>query len=104
MEMFGTKPSESAIKAAKLFKEDGVKFILELGVGQGRDTMFFAEFGFMVYALDYSDKGAQAIEEKAKALGLSDKVVTIKHDMREELPFESQFFDACYSHMFFAWP
>jgi len=100
-EMFGTKPSESAIKAAELFKESGVKAILELGAGQGRDTMFFAECGFMVYALDYSDKGVQAIEEKAKALGLSDKVVAIKHDMREALPFEDNFFDACYSHMFF---
>ena len=38
-EMFGEEPSEPALKAAELFKNEGKINILELGGGQGRDTM-----------------------------------------------------------------
>jgi len=100
-DMFGLVPSYSAIKAVELFKSEGVKNILELGGGQGRDTIFFAQNGFNVYVLEYSDKGIQAIKDKAQSLGLSQFITAIQHDAREKLPFDNQVFDACYSHMFF---
>jgi SAM-dependent methyltransferase len=34
-------------------------------------------------------------------MGLSDLIVTLKHDVREPLPFENETFDACYSHMLY---
>jgi len=40
--MFGVSPSAAAIKSAETFKKEGVTNILELGAGQGRDTLFFA--------------------------------------------------------------
>jgi cyclopropane fatty-acyl-phospholipid synthase-like methyltransferase len=52
-EMFGEAPSEAARKAAELFTHEGVRTILELGGGQGRDTLFFAHQGFHVSVLDY---------------------------------------------------
>ena len=100
-EMFGTEPSEAAKKAAKTFKKEGKIRILELGGGQGRDALFFAQNGFNVYVLDYSDTGIKEIEKKAHALGLSQNITAIRHDAREPLPFDNAFFDACYSHMFF---
>jgi len=42
-EMFGKEPSVAAIGAAKIFKENNLEKILELGSGQGRDTLFFCK-------------------------------------------------------------
>ena len=100
-EMFGEEPSEPARKAVELFQEEGKNKILELGAGQGRDTLFFARNGFQVYALDYSETGVQTIREKAQAQGLAQTVATMRHDVRQPLPFEAGSFDACYSHMLF---
>ncbi len=45
-EMFGLDPSKPAIEAARQFEHEGRRKILELGSGQGRDTLFFAGRGF----------------------------------------------------------
>jgi len=100
-EMFGPAPSDPARKAVEIFKKEGKKEILELGCGQGRDTLFFAQNGFKVYALDYSQTGLEAINEKAQDLGLLDLIATRVHDIRNPLPFVEEVFDACYSHMLF---
>lgn len=100
-DMFGKNPSYPARKAVEMFTNEGAKRILELGSGQGRDTLFFARHGFQVYALDYSDEGLDAIQRKAEALGLSVSVITIRHDVRQRLPFDDNSLDGCYSHMLY---
>lgn len=100
-EMFGEEPSEPAKKVAGLFRKEGMTKILELGAGQGRDTLFFARNGFHVYALDYSETGVETIREKALAQGLSHAITAMRHDVRQPLPFDDSAFDACYSHMLF---
>jgi SAM-dependent methyltransferase len=100
-EIFGAEPSDPARKAAELFKQEGKTKVLELGSGQGRDTLFFARNGFKVYALDYSNQGIEAINEKAHELGLSHLIITKVHDVRNPLPFDNETFDASYSHMLF---
>lgn len=99
--MFGEEPSEPGKKAADLFRARGNRTILELGAGQGRDTLFFARSGFLVQALDYSEAGVAAIREKSKALGLSGLITPLRHDVRQRLPFADGSIDACYSHMLF---
>ncbi len=100
-EMFGELQSSSASKATEIFKEEGVMELLELGGGQGRDTMFFAQNGFHVQVLDYSQSGVEAITEKADSQGLSNLVTAKAHDIRNPLPFKNETFDACYSHMLY---
>jgi len=100
-DMFGEGPSDSAQKAAELFKKEGKAKILELGGGQGRDTIFFAQSGFRVYVLDYCEGAVEAITQKAQALGLSQSITAMCHDVRNPLPFDEQSFDACYSHMLY---
>ncbi|WP_292470708.1 class I SAM-dependent methyltransferase [Methanolobus sp.] len=101
---FGEKPSSPALWAAETFKEEGKIKILELGAGQGRDTLFFVQNGFQVYSLDYSKKGIQVIEQKVRENGLSEHVTTLQHDVRKPLPFVNESFDACYSHMLYCMP
>jgi len=98
-DMFGKGYSESARKAKEVFKKAGVKKILELGGGQGRDTIFFSQNGFQVYVLDYSETGIEIITEKVRVMGLSESVIAKCHDVRAPLPFEDASFDGCYSHM-----
>ncbi len=100
-EMFGVEPSEPALKAAELFKRAGKTNLLELGGGQGRDTLFFAREGFHVTVLDYSQAAIEAITAKVDAAGVADRIIALLHDVREPLPFDNNVFDCCYSHMLF---
>lgn len=97
-EMFGKEESETADKALEVFQRENVKRILELGGGQGRDTIFFARNGLYVDVLDYSETGVGAIDETADKAGLKDLIAPRCHDMRRGLPYEDGSFDACYAH------
>ena len=98
-DMYGLEPSESALAAAAVFGDNDVSEILELGAGQGRDTLFLASDGAAVTALDYTDTAFTTIGAKAVEQGATVSCVT--HDVREALPFPDETFDACYSHMLF---
>jgi SAM-dependent methyltransferase len=100
-EMFGSEPSHPARVAAELFGKEGKTAILELGGGQGRDTLFFARAGFHVHVLDYSNSAVDAIAEKARQTGLAGSVAALRHDVRDPLPFDDESFDGCYSHMLY---
>lgn len=101
-EMFGLAPSYPAHYATALFQEKGVSKLLELGAGQGRDTLFFAQSGLHVSALDYTQKGLNAIAKRAETLKLP--LSLFQHDVRQPLPFEDASFDACFSHMLYCMP
>lgn len=98
-DFFGSEPSELAVSALKAFRDRGMKTVLELGCGQGRDTWYFATQGLDVTALDYSEAGICQMRERAMDSGV--KVALEVHDARKPLPFPNGSFDAIYSHMFF---
>ena len=100
-EMFGLEPSKSAVKALKSFQDNGIKNIIELGAGLGRDTLFFAKNFINVVALDYSRESIKSITKKSKKLNLSDFIKTEVFNVREKFPFEDNSIDACYSHMLY---
>ena len=99
--MFGLEPSLAAKKALNIFKENKYSKIVELGAGLGRDTIYFGKNSVDVTALDYSENGIKVINEKIKKENLKSSISTLQFDIREELPFESNSFDACYSHMLY---
>ncbi len=100
-DFFGVEPSEFGLQAASLFEREGLKKIVELGAGQGRDTFLFLQKGFKVTALDYAETALLQLKEKAKALGVDECLIVTVNDAREGLPFPDQSFDGCFSHMFF---
>ncbi len=99
-DMFGAA-SDTARYAAGIFKKENRKRVLELGAGQGRDTIFLAQNGFEIYALDYSESGLKEIMRRIQALGFRESVKVLRHDVRNPLPFDDETFDACYSHMLY---
>jgi len=100
-EMYGNEPSEAAVAAADLFAAARATTVLELGAGQGRDTLYLARRGFRVLALDYAPEGLDAIEAKAGAAGIADQVTVEIHDVRRRLPFADDSVDVSFSHMLF---
>ena len=100
-ERFGLEPSLPAKKALNIFKENNCSKIVELGAGLGRDSIYFGKNSINVTALDYSENGIKVINEKIKKENLTSSISALKFDIREDLPFESNSVDACYSHMLY---
>ncbi len=96
---FGEEPSEFSVAAVAIFSREGMQIVLELGCGQGRDTLLFAREGFEVTALDYSGEALGILAARADEIGVSPHVARRVFDVRVALPFPDGSFDACYSHM-----
>ena len=100
-EMFGFEPSFSAKKALETFKKNNITNIIELGAGLGRDTIFFAQNGIYVHAIDYSLSATNIIKKRSKENNLDALVKVENYDIRKKLNFDNENFQACYSHMLF---
>jgi SAM-dependent methyltransferase len=100
-DMYGTEPSAPGLAAAEAFAAAGHPSVLELGAGQGRDTLYLARQGLHVTALDIAPGTVETISAKARAAGLASLVSVARHDMREPLPLPDDSIDASYSHMLF---
>lgn len=100
-EFFGSEPSELGQRALQVFKQRGMRKILELGCGQGRDTWLFLQNGLNVTALDYSETGVCYMRDRSKERGLDRNFVIEVQDVRKGIPLPDGAFDAIFSHMFF---
>jgi len=100
-EMFGFEPSYSAKKALETFKKNNITNIIELGAGLGRDTIFFAQNGIYVHAIDYSLSATNIIKKRSKENNLDDLIKVENYDIRKKLNCDNENFQACYSHMLF---
>jgi SAM-dependent methyltransferase len=96
---FGDDPSNFGLECYKEFKKHGVKKILELGCGQGRDTIFFASNDLDVVAIDSSQVAIDVLSKITFEKNLPLKAMV--HNASEGIPFDNSYFDAVYSHMFF---
>ena len=99
--MFGFEPSYSAKKALDLFKKNNITNIIELGAGLGRDTIFFAQNGIYVHAIDYSLSATNIIKKRSKENNLDALIKVENYDIRKKLNCDNENFQACYSHMLF---
>ena len=100
-EMFGFEPSYSAKKALETFKKNNITNIIELGAGLGRDTIFFAQNGIYVHAIDYSLSATNIIKKRSKENNLEALIRVENYDIRKKLNCDNENFQACYSHMLF---
>ena len=99
--MFGLEPSFPAKKALDIFRENKLSNVIELGAGLGRDSIYLGKNSINLTALDYSENGLKILDQKIKNENLSSSISTLKFDIRDNLPFENNSIDACYSHMLY---
>ncbi|NLB88983.1 MAG: helix-turn-helix domain-containing protein [Syntrophomonadaceae bacterium] len=78
---WGLEHSDLAEKIIKVMKDElkSNKTLLDIGSGEGRDAIYFAENGFAVDALEISLPGIEKIKKFSSAKGLS--INTIHADM-----------------------
>ena len=95
---FGIGPTKLAKKAESFLHESKVEKILELGCGQGRDAIHFAQLGYEVNALDISPKAIKSIEKIKTELDLTILQPQV-HDITKLLPFSEEYFDFIYSNL-----
>lgn len=100
-DFLGADASESGRAALERFAANGIRDVVELGAGQGRDTLLFAGAGMQVTALDYAEDGLEQIARKADAGGVGAAIATIAADVRRPLPVADASAGACYAHMLF---
>jgi SAM-dependent methyltransferase len=96
---FGDEPSKFALICYEEFIKHKVQKVLELGCGQGRDSLFFASKGLEGYAIDSSKIAIENLRTKAIEINLKVNLKNIS--ALEGLPFSNDYFDAVYSHMFY---
>jgi len=83
---------ENMPKLEKIFRDNGVSRILDLGCGTGRHVIYFAEKGFDVYGFDFSPYAIQRSVERLKQRKLHAHLMI--WDMSTRFPYEHEFFDA----------
>jgi len=89
------EPHPDMPRLINVFRENGVKRIIDLGCGTGRHLIFFLKNGFELYGVDAAPKGLEIakkwLEEENKCADL------LLHRIENKLPYEDDFFDAVVS-------
>lgn len=78
---------------------------LDLGCGSGGDTLWLAQQGWQVTAVDISTTAVERVRDQARALGVGDRVVAEQHDLARSFPAGPfDLVSAQYFHTPFAFP
>ena len=85
-------PQEDMPKLVKLFKERGIKKVLDLGCGSGRHTVYLAKNGFDTYGLDIAPVGLKITKDWLKQEKLSANLKL--GSFFKKLPYKDKFFGA----------
>ena len=85
-EDYWNESSDEFLPVALRWKERGCQTVLDLGCGKGRHSLFLAELGFHVTAVDLSPEGIEQLQTEAKRKHLENNINTVVCDMLS-LPF-----------------
>ena len=96
--VFGTGPTKLAKMANDLIHDNSIKNILEIGCGQGRDCIFFAEKGYSVETFDISENAIRFVNKTKESSNLKN-LNAIVHDVTEPFSYPNIFFDFVYSNL-----
>ena len=72
--------------------------LLDLGCGDGADSILFAKRGFRVTSLDFSDEALHKLSARAADVGLQN-ITNVRHDFSRPLPFTNRSFDVVFAHL-----
>ena len=95
---FGTGQTILADLAKSIIEQHKIKNLLEIGCGQGRDSLFFATFMDSVTSFDISEKAIKYVEKIKNEKNLLNLELFV-HDIRKPLDFPKRKFKMIYSNL-----
>lgn len=84
------KVNNFARRAYVVIRKKGLKTVLDLGCGQGQDSLYFAKRGLQVTAIDHAQAQSQTLVQAG--------VRFIEKDLRK-MSFSANSFDVIYAHL-----
>jgi len=83
------KPTIFATQVVSYFPKSGK--LLDLGAGQGQDSIYFANYGYQVTAVDFAQYALDQITNHG--------IEKVMADFSQPLPFQPESYDIIYSHL-----
>ncbi len=80
---------------SELLRLSDVKTALDAGCGNGRNSIFLANMGARVEAVDFSKVALSAARTRLEKENLTDKVTLHEWNLYRQLPFKEESFDLC---------
>lgn len=90
-----TEPHSGLERVVRVFKDNQVKRVLDLGCGTGRHLVHLCRLGFEVYGFDVSPSALSMAHEWLNEESLTADIR--EHRMEEPFPYADGFFDAVIS-------
>jgi len=87
-------PNPFTKKVYKILKDKQYKKLLDIGCGDGRDTLYFAKKGFHVTAVDFSTSGIEHLQKEKEDLN-----ITCLQGKIQDIQFSENSFDVIYAHL-----
>ncbi len=95
---FGTGQTILADFAKTIIEENNISTLLELGCGQGRDSLFFTNFVSNVTSVDISENAINFVKKTKNERNLTNLDLFV-HDIKKPLHFLDKSFDMVYSNL-----
>lgn len=88
-------PSQALLLFSELLGFRDMKRVLDAGCGNGRNSIYLAQLGMQVDAIDFSSVAVAEAKKRASRAGLLNKIHVCERDLEESLPFIPDSFDLC---------
>jgi ubiquinone/menaquinone biosynthesis C-methylase UbiE len=91
--------SDFAKKALEEIQKNKFKKILEIGFGDGRDTLFFSGTDIDITATDYSDAAVKKLQEEISHKKIKNVTCIIADTAKDLSNFKQEEFELIYAHL-----
>lgn len=86
-------PSKALLLFSEVLNFKNMVNVLDAGCGTGRNSIYLAQKGCKVYAVDYSETALKVLDDAAAQAGVRERISTQNSMLGETFPFEAGYFD-----------
>ena len=88
-------PSQALLLFTELLGMRRLHHALDAGCGNGRNSLYLAQLGLQVNAIDFSSAGLNEAAKRVAKAGFTGNVTLDKGSLEEVFPFQANYFDVC---------